>query len=64
MQRSDIFKGQVGTAWPLTMGPIGCLKAVVTDYQSTLRNNSEERNLIYATAEAWSHMQCFTCYVL
>jgi hypothetical protein len=30
------------TAWPLTIGPIGCLETTATNYQSTLRNNPEE----------------------
>jgi hypothetical protein len=42
-----IFKGQAVqeesscTAWPLKMGPIGCLETSVTNYQSTLRNIAE-----------------------
>jgi hypothetical protein len=37
LQRSDIFQGQAGTAWPLKMGLIGY------NYQSKLRNIPEER---------------------
>jgi hypothetical protein len=29
--------------WPLNMGPVGCLEASVTNYQSMMRNIPEER---------------------
>jgi hypothetical protein len=34
---------QTWAAWPLQMGPIGCLETSVTNYQSTLRNIPEEQ---------------------
>ena len=37
------LKGSSWTAWPLKMGPIGCLETSVTNYQSTLRKIPEER---------------------
>ena len=37
------YRDKVSTLWPLQIGPTGCPKTSVTNYQSTLRNIPEER---------------------
>jgi len=44
------------------MGPMGCPETSVSNYQSTLLHISEEQDLIYTAAEAWSHSVVCCCY--
>jgi hypothetical protein len=39
------------TTWPLKMGQIGCPETSITNYQSTLRNDPEERRLRCITSQ-------------
>ena len=45
-------------SWSLKMGRIGCPETSVRNYHYSLRNNLEERILIYFAAEAVNYACC------
>ena len=53
-QRHIPKNGNLGQLEPRKMGPMGCHKTSLNNYQSTLRNTPEESNLIYIATEAWN----------
>jgi hypothetical protein len=52
------------TTWPLKIGPLGCLETSVTNYQSTVRNISEERKFHVQEDALQSNVQGFWFFLL
>jgi hypothetical protein len=42
------------TAWPWKMGPMGCAKMSVNNYQYMLLTTQKSKDLSYAVVEVWN----------